>query len=674
VKGVGRSPNGTVPGVSVASERQVLPYGSWPTPITSEVVVAQAVKLSELHVDGKDVIWSEGRPAEAGRTALVRRAPGGELTELVPEGFNARTAVHEYGGGGWWAREGVVWFCNWSDQRIYRRDPVTGSCEAITPEPDVPRGDRYADGALTPDGTSILCVREHHPRGGRGSIDVRNELVRLAAHEPSVPEVLVSGPDFVSSPRMSQDGRQLCWVEWDHPNMPWDGGRLLFRDLASGEETHVAGGAQESVSEPQWRPDGSLTFISDRNGWWNLYRFSEADGVEPLVEVEAEIGIPEWTFGVSRYAFLSDGRIVFARWRDGFDGLALRERDGSARDLELPFTMIRNLAPTVDGAVIVIAGSPTAEADVSQIELPDAGGAPRLQTLKAARDLGELGLEPGYISAPEAIDFPSADGRTAHGLLYPPTNARYRGPEDERPLLLVHVHGGPTAGARPELNLEVQYLTSRGFAVVDLNYGGSTGYGRAYRERLNGAWGEVDVEDAIAAAEHLADAGRVDPERMCVSGGSAGGFTTLACLARTQTPFSAGGDYFGVADLTALAEDTHKFESRYLDRLVGPYPEAREVYRRRSPIHHVEDFSRPLIVLQGLEDEVVPPNQATMIVDALRAKRVPVAYVAFEGEQHGFRQAENIRRALDSELSFYAQIFGFELPPEEGIEPVAIER
>jgi dipeptidyl aminopeptidase/acylaminoacyl peptidase len=417
-----------------------------------------------------------------------------------------------------------------------------------------------------------------------------------------------------------------------------------------------------------------LTFISDRNGWWNVYSFSEVAGIEALVDLDAEVGGPQWVFGVSRYAHLTDGRLVFARWRDGFDGLAVRDRDGSLRELDLPFTLIRNLAPAGDGAVIVIAGSSTAEAEVSRVELPDGGGAPRVQTLKPARDLAELGIDMSYVSVPEAIEFPSAGGRTAHGLLYPPTNPRHRGPEDERPLLLVHVHGGPTAAARPELNLEIQYLTSRGFAVVDLNYGGSTGYGRAYRELLNGTWGVVDVEDAIAAARHLADAGRVDPARLCVSGGSAGGFTTLACLARPETPFSAGGDYFGVADLEALAKDTHKFESRYLDRLVGPYPEAEEVYRQRSPIHHVEDFSRPLIVLQGLEDEVVPPNQATMIVDALRAKGVPVAYVAFEGEQHGFRQAQNIRRALDSELSFYAQIFGFDLPREEGIEPVAIDR
>jgi dipeptidyl aminopeptidase/acylaminoacyl peptidase len=653
--------------------KRALTCGSWPTPITSEVVVAQAVRLGEAAVDGGAVIWSEGRPAEAGRTALVRRDPDGSVVELLPEDLNARTAVHEYGGGAWWAREGVVWFTNWSDQRLYRRDPGNGECTPLTPEPELPRGDRYADGALSADGGSMACVREHHPRDGRGAADVANEIVRLDAQAPSRPEVLVSGPDFVSNPGFSRDGKRLCWLEWDHPNMPWDGTRLMVRDLASGQETLVAGGARESVSEPQWRPDGSLTFISDRDGWWNLYQYSPEGKIEALTELEAEVGTPQWVFGVSRYEFLDDGRIVFARWRDGFDGLAVRLINGAVRDLELPFTLVRTLVAAGGSSLVVIAGSTTAEASVTRVELPEAGE-PRAEILRPSRDLTELGIEPDYISVPQSLDFPSAGGRTAHALLYLPTNPGYEPPDGELPPLLVQIHGGPTAAARPELNVEIQYLTSRGFAVVDLNYGGSTGYGRPYRELLNGNWGVVDVEDCVAVARHLASEGRVDPERLCVSGGSAGGFTTLASLARPDAPFGAGGDYFGVADLEALTKDTHKFESHYLDRIVGPYPEARDLYEERSPIHHVDDFSRPLIVLQGLEDEVVPPNQATMIVEALKAKGVPVAYVPFEGEQHGFRRAANIRRALDSELSFYAQIFGFELPEEEGIEPVAIER
>ncbi|HUE26010.1 MAG TPA: S9 family peptidase [Solirubrobacteraceae bacterium] len=660
--------------MSEASVGTIAPFGSWRTAITSEVVVAKAVRLAEVQVDGSDVVWSESRPAERGRTTLVRAA-GGATEELLPGDWNARTAVHEYGGGAWLVSDRVLWFSSWDDQRLYRRDPDTGSSEPLTPEPEVPRGDRYADGSLSPDGDWIVCVREHHPRGGRGAIDVTNEVVRLAAHSASSPEVLVTGPDFVSNPRFSHDGGRLSWIEWDHPNMPWDGTRLTVRDLSSGEQTLVAGGEAESVLEPEWQPDGSLLFISDRTGWWNLYRWSpEASAIETLTELDdAEIGQPQWVFGLSRYAALRDGRIVFARWRHGFDGLALRLDDGTIADLDVPFTMVRDLALDGEDAVIVVAGTPTQEASITRLSLGPSGSIERVETLRAPRDLRELGVEPGYLSAPEPISFPSDGGRTAYGLLYSPVNPQYRGPADELPPLLVAVHGGPTGCARPELDLSLQYLTSRGFAVIDVNYGGSTGYGRAYRDLLQDRWGIVDVQDTMAAARWLADQGRVDPERLCVAGGSAGGYTTLAVLARTETPFGAGADYFGVADLEALATETHKFESRYLDKLVGPYPEARDVYVERSPIHHVDLFSRPLLVLQGLEDEVVPPNQATMIVEALKAKRVPVAYVAFEGEQHGFRRQENIRRAIESELSFYAQVFGFELPPSEGVEPVEIE-
>jgi dipeptidyl aminopeptidase/acylaminoacyl peptidase len=654
-------------------EPRVLPYGSWPTPVTSEVVVAEAVGLSELRIDGEDVIWSETRPAEGGRTALVRREATGASTELLEPRQNARTAVHEYGGAAWWADDGVVWFASWQDQRLYRRDPETGVAEPLTPAPATPRGDRFADGDLSPDGDTIACVHEHHPPDGRGAIDVVNEIVRLDAHRPSAPEVLVAGPDFVSSPRWSRDGGHLCWVEWDHPNMPWDGTRLKVRELESGAETLVAGGPAESVSEPQWHGDGSLTFISDRTGWWSLYRWSPGSGeIEPLVEVDAEIGVPQWVFGTSRYAVLPDDRVVFAQCRDGIDRLAVRLTDGTVRELEQPFSLIRAVRSQGDSSVVVIASTPTSEASVTRIELGDGAAVEATDTLRPARALEELGVAAELISTPEPVEFPSAGGRTSYALLYRPTNPSFAGPDDELPPLYVAVHGGPTSAVRPALDLEVQYWTSRGFMVVAVNYGGSTGYGRAYRDLLTGTWGIVDVEDCIAAARWLAEQGEVDPRRVCIAGGSAGGFTTLASLARSETPFAVGGDYFGVADLEALATDTHKFESRYLDGLIGPYPEARDVYRERSPIEHVDEFSRPLIVLQGLEDEIVPPNQATMIVDALKRKRVPVAYVAFEGEQHGFRQEANVRRALDSELSFYSQVLGFELPVGEGIVPVEV--
>jgi dipeptidyl aminopeptidase/acylaminoacyl peptidase len=646
-------------------------YGSWSTPITSELLVAAAVRLSEVRVDGADVVWSEGRPAEGGRTQLVRRGAAGGSVDLLPDGFDARTGVHEYGGAAWWMRDGVTWFANWADQRLYRLAPG-GAPEPLTAEPAVPRGDRFADGELSPDGASIYCVRERHPVGGTGATDVRNEIVRLDPREPSTPEVLVSGPDFVAAPRLSPDGRVLAYLRWNHPSMPWDATELVLLELAAGTATVVAGGDRESVAEPAWTADGALWFISDRDGgWWNLYRWSAAAGVEAMVSVEAEIGVPGWALGSARYAVLGDGRVVFARQSAGYDGLSVRHTDGTVVELDLPFSAYTSVRAAGPAAVVVVAGSPTAEPEVALIELTGAGA---VTSLRPARDLG---LAAGYLSVPEHVSFPSVapdgTGRTSHALFYPPTNPGYRAPEHELPPLLVVIHGGPTSAAVPVLQVGLQYWTSRGFAVVDVNYGGSTGYGRAYREELLGNWGLVDVADCVAAARWLADQHRADPSRLCIRGGSAGGYTTLAALALPDTPFAAGADRYGVSDLEALAAETHKFESRYLDRLVGPYPEARDVYRDRSPISHVDRLTRPLIVLQGSEDAVVPPGQSEVIVEALRGKGVPVAYLLFDGEQHGFRRAENIRRAIDAELSFYAQVFGFGLPPGEGIEPVTIE-
>ena len=657
-------------------------YGSWPTPVTSELVVAAAVRLGGVRPDGDGVIWAEGRPAQGGRTQLVRRGPDGAPSDLLPEGADARSAVHEYGGGAWWqadalagaGRRGPLWYVEWTDQRVYRIDPDGGEPVALTPVPPFPRAERYADGDVSPDGTWMAVVRERHPAPGCPATDVVNEIVRLHAAEPSEPSVMVTGPDFVSAPRISPDGAALAWISWDHPSMPWDDTVLTVRDLESDDETVVAGGRGESVTEPCWQADGSLTFLSDRSGWWNLYRWLPGSDIEALVRIDAEIGVPGWALGGSRYAVLADGRVVFARARRGFDALVVRDTEGGLTELDLPFSVIGSVRACGRDAVVLVAGSPTAEPGVHRVVLGPGGGADAdVETLRAPRDLG---LDPGLISEPEPVSFPSVDRdgepRIAHALFYPPGSA-HRAPDDELPPLLVIIHGGPTSSAVPVLSVNVQYWTSRGFGVVDVDYGGSTGYGRDYREQLKGAWGIVDVADCLAAARHLAAQGRADPDRLAIRGGSAGGYTTLAALARPDTPFAAGADHYGVADLEALAADTHKFESRYLDGLVGRYPEQREVYRDRSPIRHVQDFTRPLIVLQGDQDAIVPPNQSEMIVEALRERGVPVAYLLFEGEQHGFRKAENIRRALDAELSFYAQVFGFELPADEGIEPVQVE-
>jgi dipeptidyl aminopeptidase/acylaminoacyl peptidase len=669
-------------------------YGSWPTPITSELVVRAAAVLGAVVVDGDNVWWSELRPEEGGRTQVVQKRGDAPAVDLLPAGFDARTAVHEYGGGAWWVRGPDLWFANWDDQRLYRLT-ARAMPVPVTPEPGDPRGDRWADGSVDASGRWTLVVREHHPSGASAA-DVTNEIVVLDNRGELAPRSLVGGPDFVSDARVSPDGARLCWLQWNHPDMPWDGTELVVAEVGwtdSGAQLAdpvvVAGrphrapggtGQGESVFQPRWHRDGSLWFVSDRSGWGNLYRWVPDRGgghVEPRIRMEAEIGVPQWVFGQSRYAFLDDGRVVFAYQRDGLDHLAVEAPDGRARDLDVPYTAVASVEAAGDG-VVFVGASATAEPAVVRVSLRPAGdeggevkaGAPEI--LRPPRDLG---LDRAWFSTPEPIAFPTSGGRTAHALFYPPANPAAEGTsgaDGERPPLLVFIHGGPTAAARPMLQLGIQYWTSRGFAVADVNYGGSTGYGREYLRQLDDNWGIIDLDDCVAAARWLGEQGRVDPHRLAIRGGSAGGYTTLAALAFRDT-FAAGASHFGVADLEALAAETHKFESRYLDGLIGPYPERRDLYVERSPIHHVDGFDRPLIVLQGLEDEVVPPNQAEMIVDALRSGGVPVAYVAFEGEQHGFRQAANIRRALEAELSFYGQVFGFELPEHQGIEPVTVE-
>jgi dipeptidyl aminopeptidase/acylaminoacyl peptidase len=644
-----------------------IPYGSWPTPITSELVVRAARAPGAVAVDGAEIWWSESRPDEGGRTALCRRSADGAVEDVLGPDWNVRTAVHEYGGGAWWVRDGVVWFVDWASQRLHRLDVGMGDAVPLTPEPEVPRGLRWADGDVHPDGTVLAVVRETHPAGG-GAALVRNEVVLLDAASPSDGEVAVTGPDFVADPRWSPDGAHLSWLEWDHPDMPWDATRLVVRDLATGTDRVVAGGPGESVCQPRWAPDGSLWHASDRSGFWSLHRWSPAGAeTEVVADVGADIGAPQWVFGQSSYAHLDDGRTVLAYRRAGLDQLAVRRTDGTVVDLQVPHTSVDSLAAAGDRAVYV-AASPTLEPHVVAVGVDGDDRATLPDVVAPPRDLG---LDQAWFSVPEPLAFTTAGGATAHALLYRPTNPLAIAPAGEQPPLLVLIHGGPTSAARPMLKLATQYWTSRGFAVVDVNYRGSTGYGRAYRDLLRGQWGVADVEDCVAVARHLAAVGEADPARCCIRGGSAGGFTTLAALAFHDT-FAAGASHYGVADLEVLARETHKFESRYLDGLVGPYPEARETYVERSPINHVDRIDRPLAVFQGLEDEIVPPSQSEMIVAALRARGVPVAYVTFEGEQHGFRQAPNIRRALDGELSFYAQVLGFELPEAEGIDPIDV--
>jgi dipeptidyl aminopeptidase/acylaminoacyl peptidase len=651
-----------------------LPFGSWPSPISSSLIVDASTSVGEVHVGTDDVWWSELRPHESGRVVVVRHRPGGGTVDVVPEGFSVRTRTHEYGGGAWWVHADTLFFANWSDQRLYRCD-FGSAPRPLTPEPSAPCGARYADGRVTPDGRWVICVRELE--GGEG--EPVNEIVAVDAHDGGEPRVLVAGPDFVSFPRVSPDGVSLCWTQWNHPDMPWDSTELWVADVIDATDEielsrrrRLAGGPGESVTQPCWASDGSLLFISDRTDWWNLYRLSASQAhegapgePEPLAPMEAEVGVPQWVFDQSRYAILDDGRILCAYASDGLDHLGLIS--GGADEfltLESPYTAISSVRPFGRGAV-VIAASPTSEPTV--VALGVDGNEVDTAVLRPTRDLG---LDLAYFSSPAAVECEPSPGVTAHALLYRPTNPAVVGPPSQAPPLVVIVHGGPTSAARPQLNLTVQYWTSRGFAVVDVNYRGSTGYGRRYREALRGQWGVADVADCVAVARHLVDLGEAAPDQLAIRGGSAGGYTTLCALV-FHDAFTAGASLYGVTDLEALAHDTHKFESRYLDGLVGPYPAARDRYVERSPIHHTEGLSCPLIIFQGLEDEIVPPSQAEMLVEAMRAKALPFAYLAFPGEQHGFRRAETIQRVLEAELYFYARVFGFTLADD--LPPVDIE-
>ena len=649
------------PGPNVTGMDSPLRPGGWPTPITSELVVRAAAVLGEVVVDGDDVWWSESRPAEGGRSVIVRRSADGSLTDVLPAPWNARTRVHEYGGGAWTVSEGTLWFTEYSDQRLYRLAAGDDTPVAVTPEPAVRAGVRHADLRVTPAG--VLAVRETHPATG-GAADVVNEVVRITDEGSAL---LVSGPDFVSDPRLAPDGVTLSWLRWDHPDMPWDAAQLVVR-AADGTDHVLAGGPGESVVQPTWGEDLALWWFSDRTNFWSLYRKRPHEEAELVVDVGADIAGPQWRFGQSRFALLADGRAAFAYGRAGADRLAVLEPDGSVRELDVPYATYRYV--TAQGTSIVcVAAGPTSEPVVLRVDVD--GGEP--EVLRPAR---ELGLAPGWFSVPEHVTFPTEDAGTgiaeAHALVYPPTNPEVQASADDLPPLLVVVHGGPTAAAVPVLNLDVQYWTSRGFCVADVDYRGSVGYGRRYRDALQGRWGVVDLDDVVACARFLADAGRVDPARMAIRGGSAGGYTTLAALSMRPGVFTAGASHYGVADLGALAAETHKFESRYLDGLVAPWPSGRDVYDERSPINHVDAFDTPLAVFQGDEDAVVPPDQAEAIVAALREKGVPHAYLLFAGEQHGFRKAANIRAALDGELSFYAQVWGFDLPPGEAIRPIEV--
>ncbi|MEZ2303909.1 MAG: prolyl oligopeptidase family serine peptidase [Microcoleus sp.] len=708
-------------------------YGSWKSPINSDLIVSGTVGLGQIAMDGEDIYWVEARPSEAGRNVIVRRTPDGKISDVTPQLFNVRTRVHEYGGASFVVASGVVYFSHFADGRIYYQR-LDSQPLALTPVVNC----RYADGIVDKQRNRLICVREDHTRES----EVVNTIVSINLDNGEDIQILTQGEDFYASPRFSPDGSQISWISWNHPNMPWDGTELWVAEIHPdgdlGEKYLVAGGPEESIFQPEWSPDGVLYFVSDKSNWWNFYRTplnpplvrgeagiedsslvrgeagiedsslvrgeagiedsplvrgeagiedsplvrgeagiedsslvrgeagiedsSLVRGIEPLYEMAAEFGLPQWVFGMSTYAVVSEQKIICTYTQQGKWYLATIDLVAKQlRKIDTPYSDISSLKAQGE-KIVFLAGCPTESSAIVQLDL----GTSQIEVLRLASNLS---LDAGYLSVPESIEFPTENGLTAFGFFYPPKNQDFAAPAGEKPPLIVKSHGGPTAATSSSMNLKIQYWTSRGFSVLDVNYGGSTGYGREYRKRLQDSWGIVDVDDCANGAKYLAQRGLVDSAKMAIAGGSAGGYTTL-CALTFRDVFKAGASYYGVSDLSALATDTHKFESRYLDGLIGPYPERKDLYLERSPIHAAANLSCPIIFFQGLEDKVVPPNQAEMMVEILKAKGLPVAYVAYEGEQHGFRRAENIKKTLDGELYFYSQVFKFELA--ESVAPVLI--
>ena len=627
------------------------PFGSWPSPLSAARVTAGALRLDQIQLDGGDVYWIEGRASEGGRSVIVRRSGDGEVSDVTPSGFNVRTRVHEYGGGAYTVDEGTIYFSNFADQRIYRQQPGKDPV-AITDE-----GPFFADYRVDRFRSRLIAVRETPVKGS----EHKNDLVAIGTPTGVPDQVLVEGADFYSDPIVSPDGKFLAWLQWHHPNMPWDGTELWIAvfntDGSVGSREKVAGGASESIFQPEWSPDSSLYFVSDRTGWWNLYRWRPSTSLRTsgpsydLVHaMAAEFGKPQWTFSMVTYAIVDANRIAATyteggRWKLAMIDVERRE----FTPIDLPIEPLESIKANA-GGIYFIGGSPTESSAIVALSNPPQGG--HYSVLQSA---ATESFPRAWISVAEAVTFKASD-RDVHAFYYPPTNPDVQAPAEDRPPLLVITHGGPTGATTDVLDPKIQFWTSRGFAVLDVNYSGSTGYGRPYRDRLTTQWGIVDVEDVVAGAQAMVAAGKADPERLIVRGGSAGGYTTLAALTFHDT-FKCGASYYGISDLEVLQQDTHKFESRYNDSLIGPYPEARDIYKARSPIHFTDRLACPIILFQGLEDKVVPPNQSEMMADAAAKKGLKVKYVTFEGEQHGFRKAENIIRSLEEELAFYRDVF-----------------
>ncbi|RIK08822.1 MAG: peptidase [Acidobacteria bacterium] len=650
-----------MPSPEAALTKSIRSYGTWESPVTPALAASSSARLGEVRFGDALLTWVESRPNEGGRNVISgatvlstveRQRP----RELIGESENARNLVHEYGGGSYDIAGSRLAYVNCADSRVYLRDLDDQSCPPIslTPSTARPHALRFADLTFDATGDRIWCVHEIHDDDG----SVRNLIAAITLDQVPTLTTATSGADFYAYPRPSPDGRHLAWTSWNQPNMPWDGTELWVAQIEESgnlaNPVKVAGSRHESIFQPSWSPAGDLVFVSDATGWWNLYRASgpDFDAVEALFETEAEFGEPLWQFGTSTYAFLAPDRIIAVCRVSGTQTLLeLDLSTGSAREVRTRYSSFNSIASDGCGRVAFVGGRPDSHAEVAV-----------LQGDEQIASFGSGGLDLGEeaISLPVQIEFPTTGGDKAFAWYYAPKSPDFEAPEDELPPLITMSHGGPTAATSTDFRADIQFWTTRGFAVVDVDYRGSTGYGRTYRERLNGMWGVYDVDDCAAAAQYLATERLADPGRLAIRGRSAGGFTTL-CALTFRDVFVVGASYYGIADAEVLAKETHKFEARYLDGLIGPYPEATEIYRQRSPIYSATDLSCPVIFFQGLEDKVVPPDQAEMMIEAMKARGIRYSYVTFPDEQHGFRRASNIEKSLATELEFFAEVFGLQL-------------
>ncbi len=635
---------------------QQKPYGSWSSPISSDTVVEKSIKFCQVHIDGNNIYWTEGRPEEKGRVAVVKMSENSKPVDVVDNMYNVRSRVHEYGGKSFTVHKGVTYFVNFKDQQIYKHT------QKETIKLTNLETYRFADLVASPDGKYLYCIAEEHK-----GLEVNNMVCCLDIESKQL-TILAKGYDFYMSPAISPDGKKIAWVSWNQPNMPWDGSELWLADVEGSKISNakqIAGDLKISIVDPSFSPKNELYFISDKSGWWNFYRYKNSS-IEAICPCEVEFGRPMWIFGDSTYGFIKDGpnlKIAARGITKGIASIYLIDIEHKTKKvLDLPFTSISNIY-TLNNKIIFTASSPTTTSSLVEYDI-------KSHDFKILKQSQKINIDPGYLSEPIAVSFPTEGGHTAYGFYYPPTNKDFKGKDGEKPPLIIKSHGGPTAQVFPVLNMEYNYFTSRGIGIFDVNYGGSTGYGRAYRDRLNSNWGIVDVQDCENAAKYLIEKGLADKDRIGIRGGSAGGYTTLAALAFTNT-FKVGVSYYGVSDLIALATDTHKFEGRYLDKLVAAYPQHKKIYIERSPINNLEKLSCPILLLQGSEDKVVPQAQAKMMFDALVKKGLPTSYVLFEGEGHGFRSSPNIKKALESELYFYSKMFHF--PINEKIQKIKIE-